>query len=144
MATIICGDNNKVNILESHIHYFQTIKYQIEECDTTVIHYNNLHSISVKAIYDYLVYLLDGNVESIAIQNRDIPSLLMTADFLMCQPVFKHITVVLSDVIQNAKDTDELRVIFEEKNKWEPEQYTRLQKENNWCQKINHCKSKFL
>lgn len=145
MATILCGDN-EVTISECHIQYFQTIKHQIEDCDTTVIHYNNLHFISVKAVYAHLIHLLDddGNSESIIIQNKDIPSLLVTADFLMCEPVFKHIIGMLRGIIQNAKDSDELRIAFGENIEWKADQYIRLQNENSWCQKINHCKSKFL
>ena len=144
MATILCMNNGKVNIMEHHIDYFLTIKHQMEDCDTTVLHYKNLHAECVQSVYDCLIDILSDKLDNTIVKNKNIPSLLVTADFLMCQPVFKFMIDILRGVIKNAKDTDELRIAFDEDNEWVPDEYARLQKEHSWCQKINHCKSKFL
>tara|TARA_A100001015_G_scaffold181000_1_gene201472 strand:- start:1572 stop:2021 length:450 start_codon:yes stop_codon:yes gene_type:complete len=145
-CTLYCKDGF-VLIEESHIQYFETILNQLELCENQQkqhISFKNLEKSCVQNVYSYLLCLLD---EKYNVLNNDYEyaSLLMTADFLMCQVVLNDVIHKIQNIVKNAENENQLRSIFCEENQWNNDTYTKLKKEDEWCStSFKHCKSKYL
>ena len=141
-CTLYCKDGF-VLIEECFIQYFETISNQLELCENQeYVSFKNLEKSCVQNVYSYLISLLDENYNE---NDYNYASLLITADFLMCQVVVNDIVHKIQNIIKNSKNDNELRTIFCETNQWNHDEYIKRKKEDEWCSTtFKHCKSKYL
>ena len=93
-------------------------------------------------VYDCLIKILHN--DSMNIECNILPSVLMCADFLCCMPVLNMCISKIRSEIQLCKNDEHIRLVFGERNKWNKTEYETICKNDSWCVKFSHVKSKFL
>lgn len=137
MVSLVCKGGEKVYIQESDISYFETVTSQIEFCECREITYDHLDGYYVKKVIQMNSILC----KELFIPH-EIPSILMTADFLCCERVVFLCIDAMKSIIQKAKSDTELREIFHEKYTWSDDTYNHIKEDDAWCQRFIHSKIK--
>lgn len=139
---VVCKNNKSVFINHEHLHYFDLLYNQY--CDTEVdyIKYEILEFSNIEKTYNYLIRLLQS--EDVDIQSSELCSILMTADFLICEIVVKNVIKKIQNIIRNANDYIEIQHALNIHYKWSETEIQEMQHNDKWCQPVYGCKSTLL